>query len=211
MRIQRWDLWILEGNEEENFFLRVDLVVGWKFWHSILFIIDSKLGRTFLLFFPEAVLREWKSWIFGLCWGGNILGLNFTWAFKLQRICYLGWIWKGEVEMLDSVRCLLSCTSGVGVQCNNGENQAHVYLNVYDLTPANKYLYWFGLGIFHSGIEGTCFFFITYMSSLFSCCSLSYKIGACFFPEKNWLVLHIHLIFCIFLKFCEIIEWSSIT
>lgn len=124
-----------------------------------MFIVDSKLGRTFLLFFPEAVLREWKSWIFGLCWGGNILGLNFTWAFKLQRICYLGWIWKGEVEMLDSVRCLLSCTSGVGVQCNNGENQAHVYLNVYDLTPANKYLYWFGLGIFHSGIEGTCFFF----------------------------------------------------
>lgn len=29
-----------------------------------------------------------------------------------------------------------------------------VYLNVYDLTPVNNYLYWFGLGIFHSGIEG---------------------------------------------------------
>ncbi|CAH8277964.1 unnamed protein product [Arabidopsis lyrata] len=28
-----------------------------------------------------------------------------------------------------------------------------VYLNVYDLTPVNNYLYWFGLGIFHSGIE----------------------------------------------------------
>uniref|UniRef100_A0A1J3IQR9 DeSI-like protein n=1 Tax=Noccaea caerulescens TaxID=107243 RepID=A0A1J3IQR9_NOCCA len=30
---------------------------------------------------------------------------------------------------------------------------APVYLNVYDLTPVNNYLYWFGLGIFHSGIE----------------------------------------------------------
>jgi hypothetical protein len=28
-----------------------------------------------------------------------------------------------------------------------------LYLNVYDLTPVNNYLYWFGLGIFHSGIE----------------------------------------------------------
>lgn len=28
-----------------------------------------------------------------------------------------------------------------------------VYLNVYDLTPMNGYIYWAGLGIFHSGIE----------------------------------------------------------
>ena len=32
--------------------------------------------------------------------------------------------------------------------------RALLYLNVYDLTPINKYLYWCGLGIFHSGIEG---------------------------------------------------------
>lgn len=29
-----------------------------------------------------------------------------------------------------------------------------VYLNVYDLTPMNGYVYWAGLGIFHSGVEG---------------------------------------------------------
>ncbi|KAG8503118.1 hypothetical protein CXB51_000929 [Gossypium anomalum] len=28
-----------------------------------------------------------------------------------------------------------------------------VYLNVYDLTPVNGYIYWAGLGIFHSGVE----------------------------------------------------------
>ncbi|KAL3685782.1 hypothetical protein R1sor_003804 [Riccia sorocarpa] len=28
-----------------------------------------------------------------------------------------------------------------------------VYLNVYDLTPMNGYVYWVGMGIFHSGIE----------------------------------------------------------
>lgn len=33
-------------------------------------------------------------------------------------------------------------------------SHALLYLNVYDLTPINNYLYWFGLGIFHSGIEG---------------------------------------------------------
>ena len=31
---------------------------------------------------------------------------------------------------------------------------APVYLNVYDLTPANGYMYWAGLGIYHTGIEG---------------------------------------------------------
>lgn len=29
-----------------------------------------------------------------------------------------------------------------------------VYLNVYDLTPINGYAYWFGLGIYHSGVQG---------------------------------------------------------
>lgn len=29
-----------------------------------------------------------------------------------------------------------------------------MYLNVYDLTPANGYFYWLGLGIYHSGLEG---------------------------------------------------------
>ncbi|XP_010244325.1 PREDICTED: deSI-like protein At4g17486 [Nelumbo nucifera] len=28
-----------------------------------------------------------------------------------------------------------------------------VYLNVYDLTPMNGYVYWAGLGVFHSGVE----------------------------------------------------------
>ncbi|CAN1333759.1 DeSI-like protein At4g17486 [Linum perenne] len=36
----------------------------------------------------------------------------------------------------------------------DGGSRVPVYLNVYDLTTVNNYLYWFGLGIFHSGIEG---------------------------------------------------------
>lgn len=40
------------------------------------------------------------------------------------------------------------------VQNSLRENGSLVYLNVYDLTPANNYLYVFGVGIFHSGIEG---------------------------------------------------------
>ncbi|GAB4832893.1 hypothetical protein Ancab_006911 [Ancistrocladus abbreviatus] len=31
--------------------------------------------------------------------------------------------------------------------------ETQVVLNVYDLTPLNHYTYWFGFGIFHSGIE----------------------------------------------------------
>ncbi|KAG4188474.1 hypothetical protein ERO13_A08G167300v2 [Gossypium hirsutum] len=38
-------------------------------------------------------------------------------------------------------------------QSNGGSNRALLHLNVYDLTPINNYLYWFGIGIYHSGIE----------------------------------------------------------
>ncbi|XAR54913.1 hypothetical protein NMG60_11030247 [Bertholletia excelsa] len=38
-------------------------------------------------------------------------------------------------------------------QSKAGSNRALLYLNVYDLTTVNSYLYWFGVGIFHSGIE----------------------------------------------------------
>ncbi|KAK9697787.1 hypothetical protein RND81_08G061400 [Saponaria officinalis] len=36
---------------------------------------------------------------------------------------------------------------------NGEEIETQVMLNVYDLTPLNQYTYWFGFGIFHSGIE----------------------------------------------------------
>ncbi|XP_047325470.1 deSI-like protein At4g17486 [Impatiens glandulifera] len=36
---------------------------------------------------------------------------------------------------------------------NYGPGKMPVYLNVYDLTPMNGYVYWAGLGIFHSGVE----------------------------------------------------------
>lgn len=40
-------------------------------------------------------------------------------------------------------------------ECDDGGNKisSYVVLNVYDLTPMNNYMIWFGLGIFHSGIE----------------------------------------------------------
>jgi hypothetical protein len=41
-----------------------------------------------------------------------------------------------------------TCPKGSDPNC-----RAPVYLNVYDLTPMNGYVYWVGLGIFHSGIE----------------------------------------------------------
>ncbi|KAJ9536892.1 hypothetical protein OSB04_029625 [Centaurea solstitialis] len=36
---------------------------------------------------------------------------------------------------------------------NGGSDHALLYLNVYDLTPVNNYLYWLGFGVFHTGIE----------------------------------------------------------
>lgn len=43
--------------------------------------------------------------------------------------------------------------SSSGNQNMSNNNETNVILNVYDLTPLNNYSYWFGFGIFHSGIE----------------------------------------------------------
>ncbi|MCD7453526.1 hypothetical protein HAX54_021261 [Datura stramonium] len=51
------------------------------------------------------------------------------------------------------MRLLRSSSSSSKEQYNGEKNRAFLYLNVYDLTPANNYLYWAGLGVFHSGIE----------------------------------------------------------
>ncbi|KAI9111106.1 hypothetical protein K1719_017981 [Acacia pycnantha] len=48
---------------------------------------------------------------------------------------------------------LSSSLSSEREQNSEKKSRAMVYLNVYDLTPINNYLYLFGLGIFHSGIE----------------------------------------------------------
>lgn len=51
------------------------------------------------------------------------------------------------------------------ISCKN--NTSFVVLNVYDLTPINNYMYWFGFGIFHSGIEGTCWSDSWFVSTCF--------------------------------------------
>ncbi|KAJ4954095.1 hypothetical protein NE237_030927 [Protea cynaroides] len=56
--------------------------------------------------------------------------------------------WLCGINMLS----FLSSSASTKKQ-SNGENLAQLYLNVYDLTPINNYLYWIGLGIYHSGIE----------------------------------------------------------
>ncbi|XP_043718442.1 deSI-like protein At4g17486 isoform X7 [Telopea speciosissima] len=51
------------------------------------------------------------------------------------------------------MRPFLSRSLATKEQSNGRGNRVQLYLNVYDLTPINNYLYWFGLGIYHSGIE----------------------------------------------------------
>ncbi|VFQ58769.1 unnamed protein product [Cuscuta campestris] len=46
-----------------------------------------------------------------------------------------------------------SCMFSKEQEKNGEKSRTLLYLNVYDLTPVNNYLYWFGIGVFHSGIE----------------------------------------------------------
>ena len=45
--------------------------------------------------------------------------------------------------------CIFPKVKSVGY----GPGNPLVYLNVYNLTPMNGYVYWANLGIFHSGVE----------------------------------------------------------
>ncbi|EXC07295.1 hypothetical protein L484_021202 [Morus notabilis] len=45
------------------------------------------------------------------------------------------------------------CLFSKAKSASYGPGRIPVYLNVYDLTPMNGYVYWAGLGIFHSGVE----------------------------------------------------------
>ncbi|KAH9617677.1 hypothetical protein KSS87_007365 [Heliosperma pusillum] len=62
--------------------------------------------------------------------------------------------WKDV--MLLRLRCKSPTSFCLFPKANSSASDAGnvpVYLNVYDLTPMNGYLYWAGLGIFHSGVE----------------------------------------------------------
>lgn len=62
--------------------------------------------------------------------------------------------WKSIVHMPFSGKAATHfCLFPKAKSTSNGLEKTPVYLNVYDLTPMNGYLYWAGLGIFHSGVE----------------------------------------------------------
>lgn len=75
---------------------------------------------------------------------------------------------------------------------NDDSKSTPVYLNVYDLTPMNGYVYWAGLGIFHSGVEGM------FRSHVFVTCF--------YFPYLIWFLL-VSEEFAMCLSFC-LVAWN---
>lgn len=77
--------------------------------------------------------------------------------------------------MWTTMRLLRSSSSSSKEQINGEKNRSLLYLNVYDLTPVNNYLYWAGLGVFHSGIEGTKAFLFSFNVYCYAyCCYIQF-------------------------------------
>lgn len=89
----------------------------------------------FLVFYRVFLDWCWRWWAWGLEGGSNCVKKK-----KKMRLFPLS---SSSSSSMDNER-------RDGVQ----KSRALLYLNVYDLTPVNNYLYWFGLGVFHSGVEG---------------------------------------------------------
>ena len=77
-----------------------------------------------------------------------------------------------------------------------------VYLNVYDLTAINGYVYWAGLGVFHSGVEGQlpslfwCFCFIfeyIEITLVIAYHNMSRRLLHCWCVTVLIMFLHTHL------------------
>lgn len=109
--------------------LEIHFCVLFKFATAIWFAERPAFGCFYmslglLNFFP-AIRRSTK------------LGLPKSWSLRLRgkastRFC-----------MFPKVR-----------SAERTEGNTPVYLNVYDLTSMNGFVYWAGIGIFHSGVEG---------------------------------------------------------
>lgn len=95
----------------------------------------------------ESVVDFWIWFCSGFC---RFWEMIWGWDFRFV-VC---WQHCGRETTMPSFRSGLTTRE----QRNGGGSQANLYLNVYDLTSVNKYLYWFGLGIYHSGIEGMRFY-----------------------------------------------------
>ncbi|GMN35471.1 hypothetical protein TIFTF001_005310 [Ficus carica] len=63
-----------------------------------------------------------------------------------------GWKSSGPLR-LRSKSATRFCLFSKAKSSSFGPGRTPVFLNVYDLTPMNGYVYWAGLGIFHSGVE----------------------------------------------------------
>ncbi|GMI64970.1 hypothetical protein like AT1G47740 [Hibiscus trionum] len=61
--------------------------------------------------------------------------------------------WKSLVSRLFKNKSASCCFFPKVKPSTGSPSCTPVYLNVYDLTPMNGYIYWAGLGIFHSGVE----------------------------------------------------------
>jgi hypothetical protein len=105
-------------------------------------VFHAALVIFLLLWFLRALLNWCRGW-----WACDIEILDY----KLQSC----WLQTMRLFPLSSS----SSTSSEKEQSNGGSSRVMLYLNIYDLTPINNYLYWFGLGIFHSGIEGNLLIF----------------------------------------------------
>ncbi|XP_042442186.1 deSI-like protein At4g17486 isoform X2 [Zingiber officinale] len=62
--------------------------------------------------------------------------------------------WKSMVQLRPGRKSPIPfCVFPKLESTSTSSGSAPVYLNVYDLTPINGYMYWLGLGIYHTGVE----------------------------------------------------------
>ena len=123
----------------------------------LLLLLFLKIKSHKLFSLPLSLLGDYQMDL----WPSNIsLFLSFSLSLPPR------WHEKKELEDKKIIFvCVCVCVCWISVMGaesstamnsdgNNKNVETQVVLNVYDLTPINNYMVWFGFGIFHSGIEG---------------------------------------------------------
>ncbi|KAG2314359.1 hypothetical protein Bca4012_065029 [Brassica carinata] len=85
-------------------------------------------------------------------WSESLLEFRSEFGEKMKLVSKKRWKSLAPLNLKSKSVARFCCLSKLK-SSNHGPDRAPVYLNVYDLTPINGYIYWAGLGIFHSGVE----------------------------------------------------------
>lgn len=124
-------------------------------WLNLVFHVLVSIKMVPYRFFSISVSIWAGTFFFFLnVWAGTRCSPIHGFISSMKSASKNGWQSKVPICLKKSKSTPCFCVFPKVKKAGYSPGNTPVYLNVYDLTPVNGYVYWAGVGIFHSGVEG---------------------------------------------------------